>query len=290
VIERRAAHDPASGFALLLRASNIYHDRNIIPENHAEATMNAVEDTQPVALITGAGRGIGFAIARTLGARGMRIALNDLRLADAEQAATSLTAEGIRTVAVCGNVTVSADADAVVAHAERAFGRLDVLVNNAGILRPTRAESIPDEEWDLVLNGNLKSTFLCCRAAIPALRRAGGGAIVNMSSSAGKSVSTIGGAHYTAAKAGVLGLTRHLARELARDQIRVNAVCPGLIDTEMVRSTIADARIKAYAASFPMQRLGQPGEVADLVAFLASPQSSYITGASFDINGGDLTI
>jgi NAD(P)-dependent dehydrogenase (short-subunit alcohol dehydrogenase family) len=191
---------------------------------------------------------------------------------------------------VPGDVTIGQHASAIVEYAETTLGRLDILVNNAGVLRPTRAEGIDDREWDFVLNGNLKSTFLCCRAAIPALRRAGGGSIVNLSSSAGKSVSTIGGVHYTAAKAGVLGLTRHLARELAADHIRVNAVCPGLIDTEMVRSTILPNQIDAYAASFPARRLGLPSEVADLVVFLASPKASYITGASCDINGGDLTI
>jgi NAD(P)-dependent dehydrogenase (short-subunit alcohol dehydrogenase family) len=247
-------------------------------------------DLPPVALVTGAGRGIGFAIAQTLGTRGMRIALNDLRLSDAERAVRLLAEQGIDATPVEGDVCVGAEANSIVARSESAFGRLDVLVNNAGVLRPTRAEFITDEEWELVLNGNLKSTFLCCRAAIPALRRSGGGTIVNMSSSAGKSVSTIGGAHYTAAKAGVLGLTRHLARELAADGIRVNAVCPGLIDTEMVRTTIAPLQIEAYAASFPMRRLGHPGEVADIVAFLASRASSYVTGASFDVNGGDLTI
>jgi NAD(P)-dependent dehydrogenase (short-subunit alcohol dehydrogenase family) len=248
------------------------------------------KNPRAVGLITGAAHGMGFSIAKTLGATGMRIALNDLRQADADEAAERLAAQGITVLPVHGNVSIAADANAIVGRTESLFGRLDVLVNNAGVLRPTRAESISDEEWDFVLNGNLKSTFLCCRAAIPALRRHGGGAIVNISSSAGKSVSTIGGVHYTAAKAGVLGLTRHLARELARDGIRVNAVCPGLIDTEMVRSTIAEAQIQRYAESFPMGRLGRPDEVADTVAFLASPRSSYITGASFDINGGDLTI
>jgi 3-oxoacyl-[acyl-carrier protein] reductase len=251
--------------------------------------MNDVKSAG-VVLVTGAARGIGFAIAQTLGLRGMRIALNDLRQADAEQAVKHLSAQGITAISVPGNVSISTDAAAVVAHTQSTWGRLDVLVNNAGILRPTRVEFISDEEWDLVINGNLKSMFFCCRSAIPALRRAGGGAIVNMSSSAGKSVSTIGGVHYTAAKAGVLGLTRHLARELAQDQIRVNAVCPGLIDTEMVRATIPKPQIEGYAAGYPLHRLGLPSEVADMVAFLASPQSSYVTGASFDINGGDLTI
>jgi NAD(P)-dependent dehydrogenase (short-subunit alcohol dehydrogenase family) len=244
----------------------------------------------PVALITGAARGIGFAIAQTLGRRGMRIALNDLRQRAAEHAAAVLVEQGIDAIPMHGNVCVAADANSIVTRTENALGRLDALVNNAGVLRGTRTELICDEEWDFVIDGNLKSAFLCCRAAIPALKRAGAGTIVNMSSSAGKSVSTIGGAHYTAAKAGVLGLTRHLARELAADGIRVNAVCPGLIDTEMVRATTPLPQIEAYAASFPMRRLGQPNEVAEIVAFLSSPQSSYVTGASFDVNGGDLTI
>jgi len=243
-----------------------------------------------VALVTGAGRGIGFAIALALGRRGARLGVNDLSASDATHAVNSLRAAGIDAIALPGNVTTAQDVEHIVAALENELGRLDVLVNNAGVLRPTATEHISDQEWDLVLDGNVKSTFLCCRAAIPVLRRAGNGSIVNMSSSAGKSVSTIGGAHYTAAKAAVLGLTRHLARELAGDGIRVNAVCPGLIDTEMVRSTIPKAKIDAYAASFPARRLGQPLEVAELVAFLASARASYITGASYDINGGDLTI
>ena len=122
------------------------------------------------------------------------------------------------------------------------------------------------------------------------MQTAGWGRIVNFSSTAGKSVSTVGGAHYTAAKAGILGFTRHLASEVARYGITVNAVCPGLVDTEMVRSTISDSRAQAYAAGFPIARLGEPREVAELVAFLASDRAAYITGASLDINGGDLMI
>lgn len=243
-----------------------------------------------VALVTGAGRGIGFAIAESLGRRGAKIGVNDLRSADSESAVSALKRAGITALPLAGNVTTTSDANAIVNRVEHEFGRLDILVNNAGVLKPTRTEAISDEEWDFVINGNLKSTFLCCRAAIPALRRSRGGSIINMSSSAGKSVSTIGGSHYTAAKAGILGLTRHLARELAADHIRVNAVCPGLINTEMVRSTIPEATVKSYAAGFPALRLGQPSEVAHLVVFLASDLSSYITGASCDINGGDLTI
>ena len=137
---------------------------------------------------------------------------------------------------------------------------------------------------------NLKGTFLCSQAALPFMQKKGWGRIINFSSTAGKNISTVGGAHYTAAKAGILGFTRHLAKEVARDGITVNAVCPGLIDTEMVRDTINDERTQKYAESFPIPRLGKPEEVAELVAFLASNEAAYITGASLDINGGDLMI
>ena len=143
----------------------------------------------------------------------------------------------------------------MVEEAVRRFGRL---INNAGILYPTRMEDIPEEEWDRIMDVNLKGTFLCAHAIIPLMKKGGGGKIVNFSSSAGKSVSTIGGAHYTASKAGVLGLTRHLAKELAPYNINVNAVCPGLIDTEMVRETISLGKIRSYEKSFPISRLGTP--------------------------------
>ena len=150
------------------------------------------------------------------------------------------------------------------------YGAVHILINNAGVLRPTPVIDIEEEEWDLVVDVNLKGAYLCSREVLPHMRQAGWGRIVNFSSTAGKNVSTVGGAHYTAAKAGVLGFTRHLAKEEARHGITVNAVCPGLIDTEMVRSTISDSKVRAYADSFPIARLGRPEEVAELVAFLAS--------------------
>ncbi len=243
-----------------------------------------------VAIVTGAGQGMGHAVARALAALGARLVVNDLNAETAEQAASDLESAGTEAVAVQADVT---DAGAVRGMVERAverFGAVHILVNNAGILYPTPVIDIDEAEWDRVISVNLKGTFLCSQAVLPSMQAAGWGRIVNFSSTAGKNVSTVGGAHYTAAKAGVLGFTRHLAREVARHGITVNAVCPGLIDTEMVRTTIDEARTCAYAESFPISRLGRPEEVADLVAFLASDRAAYITGASLDINGGDLMI
>lgn len=242
------------------------------------------------ALITGAGRGMGRSVAQVLAGRGARIAINDANAELAEETARELNKNGGQAWAIAGNVTNAQAVRDMVAQTVERFGGVDILVNNAGVLRPTKVIDIPEEEWDFVVDVNLKGTFLCSQAVLPAMQKAGWGRIINFSSTAGKNVSTVGGAHYTAAKAGILGFTRHLAKEVARDGITVNAVCPGLIDTEMVRATISNERILAYAENFPIPRLGHPGEVAELVAFLASEQAAYITGASLDINGGDLMI
>ena len=243
-----------------------------------------------VAIVSGAGQGMGRAVAQRLSSGGARLIVNDLN-ADAAQRTAALIAEsGGEAHASPGDVTSSADVRRVVDSALERYGALHILINNAGILRPTAVFDIEEDEWDMVVGVNLKGTYLCSRAALPAMREAGWGRIVNFSSTAGKNVSTVGGAHYTAAKAGILGFSRHLAKEEAAHGITVNSVCPGLIDTEMVRSTISDERARAYADSFPIARMGEPEEVAELVAFLASDRAAYITGASLDINGGDLMI
>ena len=249
-----------------------------------------VEFEGKVALVTGAGRGMGRAVAMRLAAGGASVAVNDLDAVAARQVADELAAAEVVAIAVPGDVTRADDVRNMVTKTLDALGAVHILINNAGILRPTPVIDIEEDEWDMVVGVNLKGTYLCSRAALPAMRSAGWGRIVNFSSTAGKNVSTVGGAHYTAAKAGILGFTRHLAKEEAGYGITVNSVCPGLIDTEMVRDTISDERADAYAASFPIQRLGQPEEVAELVAFLASDRAAYITGASLDINGGDLMI
>ena len=243
-----------------------------------------------VALVTGAGQGMGQAVARRLAAGGAKMVVNDLCAGSAQRTAGELERSGHEAIAVPGDVTSSRDVQRTVASAVERFGAVHVLVNNAGILRPTRVIDIEEEEWDLVVRVNLKGTYLCSRAVLPVMQKQGWGRIVNLSSSAGRSTSTIGGAHYTASKAGVLGFTRHLARESARDGITVNAVCPGLIDTDMVRSTISEEQIAAYVQRFPVGRMGETREVAELVAFLASDRAAYISGASLDINGGALMI
>ena len=248
------------------------------------------EFTGKVAVVTGAGRGMGYEVARRLAAGGAKVVVNDLAPESADRAATRLAQSGGEAIAVPGDVTASRDVRRMVDQSAKRFGTVHILVNNAGLLRPTRVVDLEEEEWDLIVGVNLKGTYLCSRAVLPLMRSEGWGRIVNFSSTAGKNVSTIGGAHYTASKAGVLGFTRHLALEVARDGITVNSVCPGLIDTEMVRSTISRERARAYAESFPAGRLGEPSEVAELVAFLASDRAAYITGASLDINGGDLMI
>ena len=243
-----------------------------------------------VAIVTGAGQGMGRAVAIRLAHGGASIVINDINGEAADKTVSHLKSYGHKAVAAPGDVTSSRDVQTMVETALREFGDVHILINNAGILRPTPVVDIEEDEWDLVVGVNLKGTYLCSRAVLKPMQDAGWGRIVNFSSTAGKNISTVGGAHYTAAKAGILGFTRHLAKEVASHGITVNSVCPGLIDTEMVRSTISEQRARAYAESFPISRLGEPEEVAELVAFLASDRAAYITGASLDINGGDLMI
>lgn len=241
-----------------------------------------------VALVTGGGRGMGGASARALARRGAAVAIADVDRRMARETADALAAEGARALAIQADVSRESGVQAMVRAAVDAFGTIHILLNNAGVLRPTPVEDISEEEYDLVVDVNMKGCFLCSREVIPLMKKEKWGRIINMSSSAGRSVSTLGGCHYTAAKAGMLGLTRAMARELAPHGITVNAVCPGLIDTEMVRATISPERCAAYERSFPIPRLGTPEEVAALVVFLAGDSAAYITGASIDINGGDL--
>jgi NAD(P)-dependent dehydrogenase (short-subunit alcohol dehydrogenase family) len=243
-----------------------------------------------VAIVTGAGRGIGRAIAERFASEGASAVVADLDDEAAAETVVSIEATGGRALAVHVDVTRPDSVDALVAAATDRFGRIDILVNNAGILRSTKAAEVSPEEWHLVVDANLTGAFLCARAAYPALRDCGHGRIVNMASMAGRATSTLGGVHYTTAKAGVLGLSRHLAREWARDGITVNAVSPGIVDTPMVRDSTGADRMVQVLAAIPMGRLADASEIAALVAFLASDEAAYITGANVDIHGGELII
>lgn len=253
-----------------------------------ERTPDAVKGA---AIVTGSGRGIGAAIASRLAQIGHPVMVCDLIEDQAEATTRRINRHCGRVIAYSFGVDVTDErrVQQLVETVIQRFGHIHTLVNNAGILYPTRAADISLAEWNSVINVNLTGAFLCSRTVIPHMAAAGQGRIINMSSSAGRSVSTIGGAHYTAAKAGVLGLTRALAKELAAQGILVNAVCPGLIATEMVHSTISSRQIRHFENSFPVTRMGTPDEVADVVQFLCE-SASYINGAAIDVNGGDLML
>jgi|TARA_B100001750_G_scaffold88977_1_gene70313 3-oxoacyl-[acyl-carrier protein] reductase len=248
------------------------------------------EFVNKTAIITGAGQGMGKAVAERLAKGGSKIVVFDVNPDQAQAAIESLNEYDCETMAVTGDVTKKEDVEKAVKDTVAQFGQVDILINNAGVLRPTAVINIDEKEWDWVVAVNLKGTFLFSQAVLKIMRKNNWGRIVNFSSTAGKNISTVGGAHYTSAKAGILGFTRHLAKEEAGYGITVNSVCPGLIDTEMVRNTIDPVKTQRYADSFPISRLGEPEEVAELVAFLCSNRAAYITGASLDINGGDLMI
>jgi 3-oxoacyl-[acyl-carrier protein] reductase len=238
-----------------------------------------------VAIVTGAARGLGYAAAARLIERGAAVALN---VRDADRAAVAARSLGEQCLAVAGDVTAPSMPEDIVRRTIDRFGRIDILVNNAAFPPTTRFEQISVEEWRKAMEVNLTAPFLLMRAVVPAMKAGEYGRIVNISSTAGRMVSTLGGAHYTASKTGLLGLTRAAAKELGRYGITVNAVCPGLIDTELTRESATKDRLDNAVAAFPISRLGTSLEVADLICFAASEAAGYITGACFDINGGDL--
>jgi NAD(P)-dependent dehydrogenase (short-subunit alcohol dehydrogenase family) len=241
--------------------------------------------TGRTALVTGASRGLGRAVAARLLERGASVAVNVRDRARAEATVREL---GGKSVAVHGDLEDEGVAASLVSRALTELGRLDILINNAALPFTTRFERITPDEWRRAVELNLTVPFLLTQAAVPAMKAQGYGRIVNISSTAGRMVSTLGGAHYTATKTGLLGLTRAAAKELGVYGITVNAVCPGMIDTELTRESASDEHLERIAKSYPIPRLGTSLEVADVICFAASEAAGYITGATFDINGGDL--
>jgi len=248
----------------------------------------AAELAGRVALVTGAWRGIGRAIAEGLLLRGAKVAVNVRDQRRAEEAAQRLGADAM---AAPADVTRADEVERMVAATLQRWGRLDILVNNAAYASSTRFPELDEAEWKRALDVNATGPFLTTRAALPTMRAAGYGRVINIASTAGKTVSTLAGAHYTASKHALLGLTRAAARELGPFGITVNAVCPGLTDTELVHETATDAKLAELAATaVPVRRIGNPAEVADLVCFVASERAGYINGAALDINGGIILV
>jgi 3-oxoacyl-[acyl-carrier protein] reductase len=237
-----------------------------------------------VAVITGASRGIGRSIALSLAGEGAKIVVSARNSAELENLVAEISDKGGEAIAVAGDVAVTADADRLVDAAVAAYGRLDILVNNAGITRDGLLLRMKDEDWDAVLNVNLKGAFLCTRAAAKVMSKQRYGRIINISSVVGE-MGNAGQANYCASKAGLLGLTKSVARELARRNVTVNAVTPGFIVTDMTEALPEKTR-EELAAQIPLGRLGDAEDIAHAVLFLASDRSGYVTGQVLGVNGG----
>ncbi len=236
------------------------------------------------ALVTGSGQGIGKAIAVTLAQAGADIVINDVNKEAAESAAAEIKALGVNTGVQIADIT---DPDAVkkmIDHVVNEFGGIDILINNAGIAKDGYIMRMSDDQWDAVLNINLKGAFNCIRAAVRPMFKKRGGAIVNVSSVIGV-MGNAGQANYAASKAGLIGVTKSAAKEFAARNIRVNAIAPGFIDTAMTMAIPEEIREK-YLESIPLKRYGTPEEVGQLVLFLVSDASSYITGQVVNVDGG----
>jgi NAD(P)-dependent dehydrogenase (short-subunit alcohol dehydrogenase family) len=241
-----------------------------------------------VAIVTGGAgtNGLGFATARMLAAHGARVVILDLAAANPAAAAAELGAEHLGVVA---DVTNKAQCEAAAAAAVEKYGRIDILFNNAGITQARKTLDITAADYDAVLDVSLRGTLLMSQAVLPVMQRQGSGSIISTSSvSAQRGGGILGGPHYSAAKAGVLGLTRAMAREFGPDNIRVNAITPGLIATDIIKGKLTEERKGEIAQDIPLARLGRASDIAGAVVFLASDLSAYCTGITLDVNGGML--
>ena len=237
-----------------------------------------------VALVTGASRGIGRSVALALGGRGATVVGTATTDAGAQSITAYLSQAQVRGNGAQLDVRIATNVERLVAEIERAHGAVSILVNNAGIARDNLAMRMKEDEWDAVIDTNLKSVFRLCKAVMRGMMKARSGRVINITSVVGSS-GNAGQINYAAAKAGIAGLTRSLAREIGSRGITVNCVAPGFIDTDMTR-VLTDAQRETLLRQIPLGRLGNPEDVAAVVAFLASPQAAYITGATLHVNGG----
>lgn len=240
-------------------------------------------------VITGAGRGIGQAMAKAFGGLGDRVVVVDISPAGAQATADALVDAGMQAIAVAADVGSEADVRAMVKRAEQSFGEIDVLINAAGAYgQAYRAtHETPEEEWDKVLDSNLKGSFLCAKHVLPLMMRARRGRIINFASNAARTTSPLLGCSYTAAKAGVLGLTRHLAKEYGPHGITVNTVAPGPVAGERVSDLVGeDPTSGGLIGQIPLGRLATAQDITDVVVFMASDGARYMNGAIVDVNGG----
>ena len=238
-----------------------------------------------VAIVTGAGRGIGLGIARKLGEAGATVVIAEVDARLAETAVAAMQADGMSTAPVRVDVSNEESVAAMAQEIVKRFGRIDILVNNAGVQSYVNFEETSFAEWNRVMSINVGGAFLCTKAVYTAMREAGGGAIVNLASMAARTGGQASPVSYTASKTGVVGLTKSTARSLGKYGIRVNAICPGIIDTEMIAHWTDELRVH-WEKQMPLGRLGTVEDVAKVVLFLVSDLAVYVTGTTTDINGG----
>jgi NAD(P)-dependent dehydrogenase (short-subunit alcohol dehydrogenase family) len=244
-----------------------------------------------VAIVTGSGRGIGEGIARVLAREGAKLVIVDMNLDDANKVVDSIKASGGQAIATRTDISKKADVQAMVAATLAAFGRVDVLVNNAGIeATPCLVKDLPEAQWDRVLGINLKGTFLCCQAVLAPMMAQGGGRIVNIASTAALRMTFFGSADYTVSKHGVAGLTQHLAWEVADSHITVNSICPGGVLTPLMEQHTAPGfREMVTKRLIPLGRMCSIEEIGEAVSFLASDRAQMITGQMLAVDGGLMT-
>jgi len=245
-----------------------------------------------VVIVTGSAGGLGFYFCKAFLKEGAKVAVNDISGELVDKAVRELSSPG-QVIGVVANVCQRSAIENMVAKVVEKFGRLDILVNNAGgsLHTPYKFEEISEEHWDRVVDVNLKGTFLCCQGAVKQFRKQGGGGkIVNVSALAGRWLGSLAGCHYTSSKAGVIGLTRHLAHELGPEGIYVNAIAPTITMANQRTIDLWNARPEEYRqkilSEVPLRRLSRPEEVAAAVIFLCTDEASYLTGVTLDVNGG----